>query len=235
MPDLLSLKQVALGYDAPNILSDVNLSVAAGEIVALVGQNGVGKSSLLHSIMGLLEKTEGIFQFNQQFIRGKKAYEIARLGIALVRQEHAVFADLQVAEHFALVNSLDLATNLCYFPDLLPKAKQQAKKLSGGQRQQLAIALALATQPKLLLLDEPSANIQPSVVESMIATLLQINRESGVAMLIAEQNLSVISRLAATAYQIKAGRVLPQRIIIDGNDKVLTENLSQSEREYVQP
>lgn len=234
MPDLLSLKNVALGYDAPNILTDVNLSVAAGEIVALVGQNGVGKSSLLHSIMGLLEKTAGTIQFDQQSIRGKKAYEIARLGISLVKQEHAVFADLQVAEHFTLLNSCELAANLRYFPDLLPKAKQQAKKLSGGQRQQLAIALALAKQPKLLLLDEPSANIQPSVVESMVDTLLHINQESGVAILIAEQNLSVISRLAATAYQIKAGRVLPQRISIGGRDsKSLAEYLSQLEREYV--
>lgn len=230
MPDLLSLKHLSLGYDAPNILVDVNMTVAAGEVVALVGQNGVGKSSLLHSIMGLMPQTQGEVIFNQMTISGKKAYEIARLGISLVKQDHAVFADLTVAEHFALVNQRDLTANLRHFPDLLPKGKQLAKKLSGGQRQQLAIALALANEPKLLLLDEPSANIQPSVVESMVETLQQINRELGVAILIAEQNLSVISRLAASAYQIKAGRVLPQRISIDGrNSKALAQYLSQLE------
>lgn len=233
MPDLLSIEALSLGYDAANILTDVNLTVAEGEIVALVGQNGVGKSSLLHSIMGLTPKIKGNITLNQQAILGKKPYEIARQGIALVKQDHAVFGDLQVAEHFALVNQDDLAANLQYFPDLLPKAKQFAKTLSGGQRQQLAIAMALATQPKLLLLDEPSANIQPSVVESMIETLLHINRESGLAILVAEQNLSVISRLAQTAYQIKAGRVLPQRLSITGhNSQSLAEYLSTIGEQY---
>ncbi len=204
---LLTIKDLSLGYDAPNILRGVNLSIEKGESVALVGQNGVGKSSLLQTLMGLTPKVEGEIIFDGVCLNHKKPYEIARLGIALVKQDNAVFADLTVLEHFSLVNRLSLEENLRYFPDLLIKRKTLAKKLSGGQRQQLAIALALANQPKLLLLDEPSANIQPSVVESMVVTLRQINQESGVTILLAEQNLAVIERLSDKVHLLKAGRL----------------------------
>lgn len=228
---LLTLSDVALGYDAPNLLSEVNLRVSAGDRLALVGQNGVGKTALLHAIMGLMPQVRGRMTFDGHEIIGKKAYEIARLGMGLVKQENAVFADLTVAEHFALTNRLSLAENLQYFPDLLPKARQRAGKLSGGQRQQLAIALALSHRPRLLLLDEPSANIQPSVVESMIVTLQTINRHAGVALIVAEQNLSVISCLAQTAQVIRAGRLLPESISVNsGRVSDLAEQLSTLER-----
>lgn len=212
--DLLRIEHFALGYDAPNILTDVNLSVASGEIIALVGQNGVGKTALLHAIMGFMPQVSGQVLFNGKAISQKRPYEIARLGIGLVKQENAVFSALRIVEHFALVNHLSLEENLRYFPDLLPKAKQRAKNLSGGQRQQLAVALALANQPQLLLLDEPSANIQPSVVESMIETLNTIRENADIAIIIAEQNLSVIQRLADKAYLMKAGRLLPNAVEI---------------------
>lgn len=229
---VLTLNDVALGYDAPNILMQVSLCVRQGDIVALVGQNGVGKSSLLRAVMGLLPQVQGDIRFNGQSLRGKKPYEIARAGIGFVKQENAVFADLTVTEHFSLLNRLSLSENLRYFPDLLPKAKSRADQLSGGQRQQLAIALALANHPTLLLLDEPSANIQPSVVESMIYTLKKINRESGVAIVIAEQNLSVIRHLAQNAYLMKAGRLLADTIVIDAkmNNADLAQQLNQLER-----
>lgn len=214
---LLQLRDVAVGYDAPNIVQQVNLSVQHGDIVALVGQNGVGKSTLLHAILRLVPQIRGTITFAGQDLSGKKPYEIAQLGIGFVKQENAVFADLSVREHFHLINRLPLSENLRYFPDLLPKAKQRAAKLSGGQRQQLAIALALANQPALLLLDEPSANIQPSVVESMITTLKAINAAAGVAIIIAEQNLSVIHHLAQRAYLMQAGQLLAQAICMDAD------------------
>lgn len=227
---MLKLSHWALGYDAPNILTGVNLSVAASDVVALVGQNGVGKSSLLHSIMGLMPYTSGDAVFNEIKLNGKKPYEIARLGIGLVKQENAIFADLTVAEHFQLFETLEVTEGLRYFPDLLSKTKTLAKKLSGGQRQQLAIALALANNPKLLLLDEPSANIQPSVVESMIETLKHINEVEGVAILLAEQNLSVIGRLAQKAHVVKAGQLIAETITIDNDDKqTLADKLAKVE------
>lgn len=214
---LLQLHDVALGYDAPNILTQVNLSVNAGDVVALVGQNGVGKSSLLAAIMGLIPEVRGQITFDGQPLNQKKTYEIANAGISFVKQENAVFADLTVTEHFTLFNKPSLADNLRYFPDLLRQAHARASELSGGQRQQLAIALALASQPKLLLLDEPSANIQPSVVEIMVQRLGKINRESGMAIIVAEQNLSVIRYLAHRAYLLKSGRLLPEAIKVNPN------------------
>lgn len=208
---LLQLNNVALGYDAPNLLVGVNLKIMPGEKIALVGQNGVGKSSLLHTLMGLMPEVRGEILFNGQSIVGYKAYEIARRGMGLVKQENAIFADLTVNDHFALLakdKRQSITQHLRYFPDLFSKKTQLAKKLSGGQRQQLAIALALANRPSLLLLDEPSANIQPSIVESMVDTLNTINAESGVTIMLAEQNMSVISRLTTTIYEIKAGQLL---------------------------
>lgn len=202
MPDLLRLVELSAGYDAANIVTGINLTVATGQLIALVGQNGAGKSTLLHAVMNFTPKREGRVFFNGADVSDKKPYEIARLGVGLVKQQDAVFADLTVAEHFAVCNRKKLTDNLRYFPDLLKKSKQRAKNLSGGQRQQLAIALALANEPTLLLLDEPSANIQPSVVENMIETLLMINQTTGVSIVIAEQNLSVIERLAEVTYRL---------------------------------
>ncbi|PID65783.1 MAG: ABC transporter ATP-binding protein, partial [Gammaproteobacteria bacterium] len=163
---------------------------------------------------------------------GKKTYEIAAKGIGIVKQERAVFTDLTVSEHFSLVNRLPLEENLAFFPDLLPKAKQRAGKLSGGQRQQLAIALALSHKPKLLLLDEPSANIQPSVVEAMITTLKAINAQSGLTLVVAEQNLSVIAGLTTAAYVVKAGKVMAEPIAIaDSDTATLAQQLQAQERQ----
>lgn len=230
MPNVLQLNDVSLGYDAPTILTEVNLTVQTGQRLALVGQNGVGKTSLLHAIMGLMPQVRGRIVFDGQDIHDKKAYEIARLGIGLVKQDHAVFAELTVREHFFLTNQRSLEENLAYFPDLLPKAKQRAGKLSGGQRQQLAIALALSHQPRLLLLDEPSANIQPSVVESMIETLTQINEAAGLTLMVAEQNLSVISHLTTQAYVVRAGRLLSEPIAVETGDiTLLSERLNAVE------
>lgn len=205
---LLQLNHVGMGYDAPNILTDVNLSLQSGEVIALVGQNGVGKTTLLHTIMGFTPAISGEIRFQGRSINHKKPYEIARLGIGLVQQDHATFADLTVAEHFALLDKRPLSEQLHYFPQLRPKTQQKAQQLSGGQRQQLAIALTLATQPKVLLLDEPSANIQPSIVESMIDTLLTIQQQTGLAIIVAEQNLSVIHHLAQRAYLLHAGKLI---------------------------
>lgn len=233
MSDLLKIQQLSIGYDAPNILTHVDLNVGSGDCIALVGQNGVGKSTLLRAIMGLTPKISGSMIFDGQTLSDKKPYEIARLGIGFVPQENAVFADLTVAEHFALQpkGQRGVSVYLQHFPDLLPKIKQQAKKLSGGQRQQLAVALALAQQPKLLLLDEPGANIQPSVVESMVKTLKQINEQTHVTLIVAEQNLSVISHLANKAYLIKAGQLINQPINVgDGKTAELAADLKQLER-----
>ncbi|MPV85893.1 ATP-binding cassette domain-containing protein [Cardiobacteriales bacterium ML27] len=229
MPDapILACQQWALGYDAPTVLSGINWQLAAQSIVALVGQNGVGKSSFLKSIMGLMPAVQGDCYFQGQSLAKRKTVDIARLDIAYVPQDNAVFNQLTVAEHFALVNQLPIEVNLQHFPQLQRAPQKLAGKLSGGQRQQLAIAFALASSPLLLLLDEPSANIQPSIVEQLTETLSDIHQQTGLAIILAEQNLSMISQLANTAYLIEPERFIETPIPIDTTDpKQLSEALS---------
>jgi len=216
---LLALENWSLGYDAPNIIEKVNLRIKRGQCIALVGHNGVGKSSLLRSIMGFLPHTQGRLYFDGRDVSHYQTPQMVRLGLGLVMQENNVFSKLRVDEHFAIFNNIPLEENLCYFPDLLSNAKKTARQLSGGQRQQLAIALALAQRPSMLLLDEPSANIQPSVVETMLNMLKQVMATTTLTVMIAEQNLAVIRHLASHVYCLYAGRLVNECITVAGKDK----------------
>src|SRR5205814_2255764 len=193
MPDAaLSVERLDVSYDGVPAVRGVDLDVGPGEIVGLVGPNGAGKSSLLHAIMGVVGVASGDVRHNGRSIRGRRPEQIAREGVALVPEGRHVYASLTVEENLRLGfagrrDRAGLADDVAWVEGLFPVVKEFARRsagaLSGGQQQQLAIARALVAQPDVLLLDEPSLGLAPTIVERLFATLGEI-RERGVSILL---------------------------------------------------
>ena len=212
----LEITNLNAGYGETPILRDVAFSVDDGEIVGIVGRNGVGKTTLLKSIMGLLEPDTGRITYNGEELTGTSPDEHAKRSIGYVPQGRDVFPDLTVAENLLVGESVgrDDETRYeqvyDYFPILEERANQDAGTMSGGQQQMLAIARALVGDPDLLLVDEPSEGVQPSIVQSITEDLKQINDEFGTTILFVEQNLSVIQGLAERCYAIDHGTIVDE-------------------------
>jgi branched-chain amino acid transport system ATP-binding protein/neutral amino acid transport system ATP-binding protein len=213
---LLVLSGLRGGYAAADeIVKGADLTVAPGEIVALIGPNGAGKSTLLKLVAGLLRPSGGSVRLRDREIAGLGAPEISRLGLSFVPQERNVFGTMTVAENLEMGGYLDSAhvrrrTAELYrrFPMLADKRRAAARTLSGGQRQILAMAVALMNAPDLLLLDEPTAGLSPRAAEELFGTILALNR-SGVAILMVEQNALEALAVSARAYVLVQGR--PER------------------------
>ena len=212
----LEISDLNAGYGETPILRDVAFSVDDGEIVGIVGRNGVGKTTLLKSIMGLLEPETGSITYNGEELIGSSPDERAKRSIGYVPQGRDVFPDLTVKENLLVGESVggDGETRYeqvyDYFPILEERAGQDAGTMSGGQQQMLAIARALVGDPDLLLVDEPSEGVQPSIVQSITEDLKQINDEFGTTILFVEQNLSVIQGLAERCYAIDHGTIVDE-------------------------
>ena len=212
----LEISNLNAGYDGTPILREVEFTVDDGEIVGIVGRNGVGKTTLLKSIMGLLEPETGRIQYNGEELTGRSPDEHAKRSIGYVPQGRDVFPDLSVEENLLIGESVgdDDETRYeqvyDYFPILEERAGQDAGTMSGGQQQMLAIARALVGDPDLLLVDEPSEGVQPSIVQSITEDLKQINDEFGTTILFVEQNLSVIQGLAERCYAIDHGTIVDE-------------------------
>jgi branched-chain amino acid transport system ATP-binding protein len=210
---LLEISGLRGGYAvADEIVKGADLSVAAGEIVALIGPNGAGKSTLLKLVAGLLQPSGGSVRFKEREIAGLGAPEISRAGLSFVPQERNVFGTMSVAENLEMGGFIDrahakhrMAELYQRFPMLAEKRRAAARTLSGGQRQILAMAIALMNAPDLLLLDEPTAGLSPRAAEDLFATILALNR-SGVAILMVEQNALEALAVAARAYVLVQGR-----------------------------
>jgi branched-chain amino acid transport system ATP-binding protein len=194
---------------------DVSLTVGAGELVCLVGPNGAGKTTTLNTIVGLLSPVAGSIQFDGQEITSKEPDHLLRMGIALVPEHRRIFADLTVTENL-LVGGSTLSANerrqrveemMELFPVLKDKAKLAAGYLSGGEAQQLAIARALMTSPRLLLMDEPSLGLAPLLVD-MIFELLETLHTPERGLLIVEQNARRALEIADRAYMLRTGSVV---------------------------
>ena len=217
----LEISNLNAGYDGTPILRDVEFTVDDGEIVGIVGRNGVGKTTLLKSIMGLLEPETGRIQYNGEELTGTSPDEHAKRSIGYVPQGRDVFPDLTVKENLLVGESVGVDDETRYeqvydyFPILEERAGQDAGTMSGGQQQMLAIARALVGDPDLLLVDEPSEGVQPSIVQSITEDLKQINDEFGTTILFVEQNLSVIQGLAERCYAIDHGTIVDE---ITGDD-----------------
>lgn len=192
---LLSVRGLVAGYGAADeILKGVDLIVRAGEIVAIIGPNGAGKSTLLKTIAGLLRPTRGSVRLQEREIGGARPREVTALGVAYVPQERNVFPSLTVLENLEMATRLNASRFRVRmkgaferFPDLAGKRHQSAGSLSGGQRQMLAVAMALIPAPTVLLLDEPSAGLSPIAAEKMFESLRSI-ADAGVGIAMVEQN-----------------------------------------------
>jgi len=210
---LLDVADLRGGYAAADeIVKGAALHVDAGEIVALIGPNGAGKSTLLKLIAGLLRPSGGRIRFKDREITRLSAPEISRLGLSFVPQERNVFGTMSVAENLEIGGYLDgaharrrMAELYERFPMLADKRRAAARTLSGGQRQILAMAVALMNAPELLLLDEPTAGLSPRAAEELFGTIVALNR-SGVAILMVEQNALEALEVSARAYVLVQGR-----------------------------
>ena len=216
----LEIERLTVGYDGTTILRDVGFTVETGEVVGVMGKNGVGKTTLLKSVMGLLEPQTGTINYDGEDITDHSADERARLGIGYVPQGRDVFPGLTVKENLLIGESVGGEGTLYdrvyeYFPILEERADQDADTMSGGQQQMLAIGRALVGDPDLLLVDEPSEGVQPSIVQSITEDLVSINEEFGTTMLFVEQNLSVIQGLADRCYAMDKGRIVDE---LDGDE-----------------
>lgn len=209
---MLEVRGLVAGYrpGAP-VLSGVDLELAPGRVLAVMGRNGAGKSTLVKAILGLARHEAGTIRFEGRSIAGWPTDRIARAGIGLVPQGRGVFPGLTVEENLRLGGlghrrPLPVATLYARFPLLAERRDRDAASLSGGEQRQLAIARALAARPRLLLLDEPSEGIQPSLVEAMGETLAELVAVDGLALLLVEQCLELAARLADECLVLEDGR-----------------------------
>ncbi|MFM9861343.1 ABC transporter ATP-binding protein [Pseudoxanthobacter sp. M-2] len=210
----LAIDGLVAGYGGSRVLDGLDLAVTAGEVVGLMGRNGMGKSTLMRAVMGVVPRTAGRVAVAGRDTAGLAPFTIARLGVAFVPQGRDLFADFTVMENLELgvlgherprPGFADAV--LALFPILKERISQKAGTFSGGQQQQLAIARALVSRPRLLLLDEPSEGIQPSIVAEIAERLAAHAAETGLAILIAEQNLDMVMRMAARCAMIENGRI----------------------------
>jgi len=198
MPEpALILRDLVAGHGDGIVLDGLTLTVGEGEALALLGRNGVGKTTLLKTIMGLIKPKAGEIRFRDRRIDGRPPFEIARARIGYVPQGREVFGELTVEENLLLGNlkAADATLAYEYFPALAAKRRDPAGRLSGGQQQQLAIGRALMGRPALLLLDEPSEGIQPSIVAEIALILSRIVRDTGLALILVEQNIAMVLAL----------------------------------------
>ena len=225
MTEMLNFKDVELFYDHVYALKGVSMTMQQGEIVALIGANGAGKSSILRAITGLRKIKSGSISFMGERLDGINAAEIVKKGIAMVPEGRRVFPFMSVKDNllmgaFTRTDKAEIAATLesilTRFPRLKERYHQQASTLSGGERQMMVIGRALMAKPKLLLLDEPSLGIAPKLVQDIARAIVAISRDENVTVLLVEQNSRMALSISSRAYAMATGSV-----VLTGNSKDL--------------
>jgi urea ABC transporter ATP-binding protein UrtE len=231
---ILEIDSLRSGYDTGDVLRDVSLGIGRGEIVGVIGRNGAGKSTLMRTIIGLLPARRGRIAFAGADLTSFPAEERARHGLGYVPQGRHVFPTLTVHENLRTGRfigggrkALDFDLVYATFPILRERAKQLAGTMSGGQNEMLSIARALIAGPELLLLDEPSDGVQPSIVQEIGDALLGLNKSQGLSILLVEQNLELMQHIAQRAYVLDKGSIVSELAAVDiQNEDVLAGYLS---------
>ena len=227
---LLSASDLRSGYATSDVLQDVGVTVEQGEVVGVLGRNGVGKTTLMKTLIGLLPARAGQIVFRDQDVTKLSADRRARLGIGYVPQGRGIFPHMTVRDNLrmgGLINaskqSLDFDLVFGYFPFLKERLSQRGGTLSGGQQAMLAIARSLISTPDLLLLDEPSDGVQPNIVEEIGEFIKGLNEDKGLTVLIVEQNIDLMQTVANRAYALDKGRVVAA---VDRKDLMDTERVT---------
>ncbi|MCR5798637.1 MAG: ABC transporter ATP-binding protein [Lachnospiraceae bacterium] len=226
---MLEVKDLEVNYGVIKAIKGVSFEVNKGEVISLIGANGAGKTSILHAISGLLNKTNGTVRFEDTDITNVPAHRIVAMGMAHVPEGRRVFAQLTVLENLKLgaytrndKNELEETLNMVYerFPRLKERKNQLAGTLSGGEQQMLAMGRALMSHPRLILMDEPSMGLSPILVEEIFSIIRDISAE-GVTVLLVEQNAKKALSIADRAYVLETGN-----ITLEGDAKELMNDES---------
>ena len=222
---MLALESLSVGYGPVEVLHGVSLRIAEGEMVCLLGANGAGKSTTVRAISGLLRPTAGTISFFGERLDGRPAHAVLKRGIAQCPEGRRIFPEMTVQENLEMgayvrgrAGADDLERVFHHFPRLQERARQLGGTLSGGEQQMLAIARALMSNPRLLLLDEPSLGLAPTMVETVFRVIEEIRRQ-GVTVLMVEQNAALALRMADRAYVMESGR-----IALEGAARALLNN-----------
>ena len=217
---MLEIQDLSVYYDKVQVLWDVSFGIEEGEVVTLLGSNGAGKSTTVKTIQGLLKSKTGSIRFEDKHIEGLPAYKVVNEGIALVPEGREIFPKMSVLENLVLgayvprarakeLREQNLEWVLKLFPKLEERKKQLAGTMSGGEQQMLAIARALMSKPKLLMLDEPSLGLAPVIVLQVFDIIKKLNEE-GVTILLVEQNIHHALEISDRAYVLEKGRIILQ-------------------------
>ncbi|MBA9071502.1 urea transport system ATP-binding protein [Methylobacterium sp. RAS18] len=230
---LLDLEHVTSYYGKTPILKDVALSLPEGQCLCVLGRNGVGKTTLLRTIMGLTDRTSGEIRIAGDAITKAPTHVRAKYGLGYIPQGRQILPHFTVKENillgtFARTDGCQDVPDLCLslFPYLAQNLHRKAGLLSGGQQQQLAIARALATNPRILLLDEPTEGIQPNIVAEIGQTLARLNKEFGITLILTEQHIKVARKLGDAFLMMENGRIVARGPIAEMTDELIERHMT---------
>lgn len=212
---MLKTEGLVSGYEKVMILHGVDIQIDEGEVISVIGRNGVGKSTLMKTLIGLIRPSQGRIEYEGQDITKKKSYERAWKGIGYVPQGHMVFPGLTVEENLMMGENInhikgkkpDYDIVYEYFPRLKERRTQLAGTMSGGEQAMLSIGRVMTGNLKMMLLDEPSEGVQPNIVEQIGDIINRINKDLGITVLLVEQNISLIQKVSKRCYAMDKGMI----------------------------